>query len=146
MPATATATPKPKAAPASTKRDAGPPLTDHPVQRTVPAASAPPLSSVFAAGAVAKAASAQASKRGKFNPPDPDQVRIVSGKPIPPLERGPGAISPYQRLWEKLAKKGQCAEGLTPSQARSFQAWGKKHKKAITIRVHGETADAWRME
>lgn len=132
--------------PAAARRDPGPDLPDHPVQRTVPAATAPPLSTIFQAGAVAKQAAKTERARPRFSPPDPDAVKIVSGKTIPPLERGPGAISPYQRLYDRL-KKNQCAEGLTPSQARSFASWAKRRGKRVTIRVYpNDTADAWRMD
>ena len=132
---------------AAAKSRPGRELPDHPVQRVVPAATAAPLSSVFQAGAAAQqSAAAERRARPRFNPPDADAVKIVSGKAIPPLERGPGAVSPYQRLYDRL-KKGQCAEGLTPSQARSFASWAKRRGKRVTIRVYpNDTADAWRMD
>lgn len=134
--------PRAKPAAASTRRDPGPDLPDHMVQRIVPAAAAPAVNSVFQAGQVA------AGKRTHTREPvDIAKVKVYDNRPIPSVTSGRGAHSDYKRIYDELLTAPGKSVDLTPRQAKSMINWGKKNGKKLATRVLGpDVAGVWRIK
>lgn len=128
--------PRAKPAAASTRRDPGPDLPGHMVQRTVPA------NSVFQAGQMA------AGKRTHVREPvDIAKVKVYDNRPIPSVTSGRGAHSDYKRIYDELLTAPGKSVDLTPRQAKSMISWGKKNGKKLATRVLGpDVAGVWRIK
>lgn len=87
---------------------------------------------VGAVNSVFQVAASAASKRPRLAPIDPMAVVIKSGVPIPPLLRGPGAVSPYRAVLERM-KPGDCVE-MPPPSGNSLASAAKKLNRSVTVR------------
>jgi hypothetical protein len=116
------------------KADPGRALSDHPVQRTVPA------NSVFQAAQ-------QAAGKYTRHPVDLAQLKVYTDRPLPPVSTGRGAQSEYARIYAEVLTKPGMSVDLTPKQAKSFISWGKKNGKHLATRALGPNlAGIWRLK
>lgn len=114
------------------------PLSDHPVQRTVPA------NSVFAMGQQARSETPSPSKQ-KREPIDMAKVPAYKDRPLPAPRFG--GISTFATIFEQKLPHAGASVDLTRTQAKSMLSWGKKNGKKLAIRELGpDLFGIWRLE
>jgi hypothetical protein len=136
MPRTLTAT---HGAPATRRADRDAPLSDHPVQRIVPA------NSVFQ---VAQQQAGGQPRRTITPVPRPDlaNVKAYTDRPMPAVQCGRGAQSVYAVIYERHLTRVGASVDLTPRQAKSMISWGKKAGKKLAVRaVAPDVSGVWRV-
>lgn len=75
---------------------------------------------------------------------DPLKIEVKTGRPIPPKVRGPGAVSPYKVLLERM-QPGESVD-LPKAAAKSLMSVAKKAGVKITCRqLDDATIGVWKL-